>query len=386
MRALFCPLGGPGYVYPMVAVALELRRRGAEVAFATSQEFEPELERARLARIPRSDPDGPSFAVAAWHDPLATAIQEKHVERAIDTLRPDVVVAHQMTQGALMAAERRGLPCALLGFATGLWPAGPGDGAGDAADADDSPRARRLAWRYEGMRDIYNQARALFRLDPITAGPATTPMRGDALLLQSVPEFEIDPLPARTHLVGACLWEPDGADEELARALRPGRPALYVQQARTFDLPRFWPAVVQLCGDDGLLLVASTGRMDGPVGRLPAGAVVREHVPQGRVLPHARAVVCSGNSSAVLGALVHGVPMVLVPGGNEQLDLAEKCAAAGVAEVLAPEEATPEALRAAIGHVTSSPGVRAAVSALREAFARVPGPCRAADVVAGLAS
>ena len=65
--------------------------------------------------------------------------------------------------------------------------------------------------RYHGMMDGLDRARALFGLRPSVRSYTESPLLGDAFL-QSTPTLEgdIDQLPDRVHLVGACVWEPPG--------------------------------------------------------------------------------------------------------------------------------------------------------------------------------
>lgn len=49
------------------------------------------------------------------------------------------------------------------------------------------------------------------------------------------------------------------------------------------------------------------------MGPIPDNTHVEQWVPQGKVLPHAVAVLCLGGSGTVLGALSAGVPLVVCP-------------------------------------------------------------------------
>jgi len=69
-------------------------------------------------------------------------------------------------------------------------------------------------------------------------------------------------------------------------------------------------------------------------GARPANVQIERYVPQKHLLPHCQLVVSHGGSDSVLGALAHGLPMVLLPIGADQPLNAVRCHALGVARVL----------------------------------------------------
>lgn len=382
MRFLFCSFASPGYLYPLTGLALELRARGHQVAFATGPEARPVLEAAEIERIPRGAADGESFRVGVWWRPLAAAIDLKHVEHAAARFAPDALVTHPLCQGALLARERGRIPTAVLGFFAYLWPSPGGSGGAEA----------NRRWRLGECVRIMNGARALFSLPPL-AGGDPAPFLGDLWMLRSVPRLvpELPALPARVHAVGACAWEPaaDAAAgwSALRPALaRPGAPLVYAQPGRTFDGPGFWPQLVEALGGGPLQVVASTGRLDQEAGPIPPNFVARPHVPQGVVARRARVVVSSGSTAPVLAALAHGVPQVVIPSGGETPDNAARLAAAGCALRLPVDGLTPAALRRAVDEAMDSPGMAAAARRLRRDFAAAAGFSAAAGLVERLAA
>lgn len=84
------------------------------------------------------------------------------------------------------------------------------------------------------------------------------------------------------------------------------------------------------------------------------------------MLPRCGAVVCHGGSGSVLGALAHGLPLVMVPMGADQPLNAARCAALGIARVLDALRASPAAARAAVSAVLTAPTYRRAAARLRD--------------------
>jgi MGT family glycosyltransferase len=387
MRFLFCSLASHGFLYPAISIANALRARGHDVAFVTGSAFGKALRVAGFERIPNTDKDECSFQVGLWWEPHSVAEGVKHIEYALRHFAADVLVGQHLTFGPLMVGEHRSLPVAILGPAAYLWPA-------STSLTDGHPQSEaeaRLVWRYGEMMKHYNQARQLFQLPLCNQTYGETPLLGDVFLLQSVRELEenIELLPERVHLVGACLWEPPQSDAEsnaeLSRWLKESeassKPLIYVQPGRSFQDQGFWPYAIEALGYDSVRVAASIGRMDDEVGQIPGNFFVRSHVPQGLVLPRARAVISSGHTTSVLGALTHGLPCVLIPNGSGTEEIAERCHRAGVALCLPHSEVSAEKLIRAVRRVLECSSLRRSAQSLQQAFTKINGPERAADLI-----
>lgn len=373
MRVLLCPIGSRGFVYPMIGIARRLQNSGHEVAFATSIDFEAVIAGAGMERLPRANTDGTSFQLNNWGHPLVVAIQVRHVQHAIERFDPDVLLTSTLALGPLIAGEIADLPVAVLGLATYLWPVAIPGGERRAAD----PQAE---YRHREMTALYNAARGLFGLSPSPASLDASPMLGSVYLLQSVPLLEplTEHLPDRVRLVGSCLHEPAAPDAQLVEWLhsRSDAPApLYVQHGSVFRAgDTFWSGLLAACDELGIRLAASMERHRGaPPDSCDADRLVRGHVPQQPVLEQARGVVCSANTTAVLGALTHGLPLLLFPTGGEQPALSARCLAAGAATTL-PASSDAGDIRTALNRALEGTAQRQAARRLQAAFAQFDGP------------
>ena len=79
----------------------------------------------------------------------------------------------------------------------------------------------------------------------------------------------------------------------------------------------------------------------------------------------------------MIGALTHGLPMVLLPMGADQPLNAARAEALGVAQVLDALEATPGQIERAAVVVMSEPGYRRNAGLIRDEIRALPGPERA---------
>jgi UDP:flavonoid glycosyltransferase YjiC (YdhE family) len=385
MRFLFCSLASPGMLHPHIGLALALRNRGHGVAFVTGPSMAGLLERRGLVRIPRNDKDGDSFRPELSSHPVEMTRQVKHIDYALRRFPADVLVGQQLTLGPLIASELRGVPLAVLGLAAYLWPTG--------TPFESPAHEKFIQGRYEAFSKSYLLTRYMFGLPPLEAADTARSLQGDLFLLRSVAELEgpVATLPPRVHLVGDLPWEAGEEDAELRRwlgeAAAAGEPVLYAQPGRVLDVPGFWRSLVAALEGQPVRVVASVGRPEELPGRAPANFLVRPQVAPEQVLPHARAVLCSSTTAGVLGALTHGKPLLLVPGGGgaELEDLRWRCARAGAALSLDTPGMTPESLRARVRELLESDALRQRAEALRQALARAGGMARAVELLERLA-
>jgi UDP:flavonoid glycosyltransferase YjiC (YdhE family) len=87
------------------------------------------------------------------------------------------------------------------------------------------------------------------------------------------------------------------------------------------------------------------------------------------VLEHASAVVTHAGHGTVMKAMAHGVPVVAMPIGRDQPDVAARVVASGAGLRLRPGSA-PRKVAAAVGRVLNEPGFAAAAGRMAEAIRR----------------
>ncbi|CPR12470.1 glycosyl transferase family protein [Mycobacterium bohemicum DSM 44277] len=132
---------------------------------------------------------------------------------------------------------------------------------------------------------------------------------------------------------------------------------------------------------EGSRLVVS--RLGGPQVPVPPWAVVGLG-RQDDLLTRADVVICGGGHGMVAKTLLAGVPLVVVPGGGDQWEIANRVVRHGSGRLIRP--LTADALAAAVGEVLASPGYREAARAASSSVAGVADPvrvCREALALAG---
>ena len=99
-----------------------------------------------------------------------------------------------------------------------------------------------------------------------------------------------------------------------------------------------------------------------------------EKMRQDDLLSHADLVICGGGHGMLSKTLLAGVPLVVVPGGGDQWELANRVVRQGSARLIRP--LTADTLVAGVVEVLSSPRYREAARRAGESIAEVADPVR----------
>ncbi|MEV1128287.1 glycosyltransferase [Agromyces sp. NPDC049794] len=120
----------------------------------------------------------------------------------------------------------------------------------------------------------------------------------------------------------------------------------------------------------------ATGSTDAAeLGELPAGWLVRDYLPQVRLLRAAAAAVTHGGNNSVTEALGSGVPLVVLPFSTDQFAGAAAVERSGFGVALDPNAASVDDLASAIGQVLGLDAeTRAGLDAMAARQAATPGP------------
>jgi UDP:flavonoid glycosyltransferase YjiC (YdhE family) len=132
------------------------------------------------------------------------------------------------------------------------------------------------------------------------------------------------------------------------------------------------PAIEGLASLDVEVLLALGSAAGTELGPLPPNVHPEPFVDQPAILRMVDLVVHHGGSGTILGALANGTPQLLLPKGADQFLNADLMAAADLAVVLEPAEATPDAIAtvAKVALEEDRPGADAA----RRELAALPHP------------
>jgi UDP:flavonoid glycosyltransferase YjiC (YdhE family) len=379
MKYLFCTHANPGTLGPSVALAKELRARGHEVAFVSAPAAASWLDREGfpyLAEVPNR-PSG--FEHRLWYDSAGIILQCASVIDAVRMFAPDVLVGQQLTIAPYVVHDILDVPLAVIGMAAWMYPTKSGSGLWLLRNESH--------WRHEQFLARVNTARASFDLPPLDSPSGEPLAQADLFLLRSVPglEHSVEDLPSRVHCIGA-LVEPLAAGEANARYPLSG-PCIYVQQGKIFNGPGFLDTVIAGLAGTPYTVIVDSSELDGPLpDPLPPNVWAVSDICVRAALKGVSTVVTTGHSTAVLSALLQGVPLLLFPNGSGTTDIAARCLAAGVAIVADPGSITPSQLREYVETLSSDRRYRSAARGIAGEFASHEAPRIAAELLEKLGS
>ncbi|PXX54635.1 UDP:flavonoid glycosyltransferase YjiC (YdhE family) [Nocardia tenerifensis] len=349
----------PGHAFPAIALCLRFLAAGDEpVLFTAPRWFEAAREAGigvrRLKGLAPRPVDDDADAGRRIHERAAHISTE--ILPDLGAMLPELVVSDVLTAGGGMAAERLGVPWVELSPHPLYLPskALPPIGSGLAPGAGLRGRVRDGVLRTMTARDIRNglrqreHARQLVGLPAADPGPA-------ARLIATLPALEVPrpDWPDNAHVIGPLFWEP--TDTILTPP--PGDTPLVMvapSTAHTGVAGMVETVLDALAGADVRVAISM---LDTPPTVLPPWAAAGLG-RQDELLTHASVVVGGGGHGLLAKSLSAAVPIVTVPGGGDQWELANRAVRQGSSLLVRP--LTTAAVRAAVLEILSDPQFAAA--------------------------
>ncbi len=388
MRLLFCCQSTPGLLLPVLGLARTMKARGHAVCVLTEPDAAELVRNRGLTYLAPTPGRACGLKMADWGLPDAIHAQCAYVLAAARRWRPDTLVGQVFTLGAYAISAAAGLPLAILGGPTFLFPTSESARAAWNSSTSEARAAlTEQQWRHDVFIGLLNLALSFAKAPPVAA-VADTPMQGDLFLLRTIPELEPrQPDHSRVRHVGPCLEPWPEAHAGFASWLAqpsPRRGLLYVQAGRTFNQPSFLPALLAASERLPFRLVADVLRSDESCQKWPEHALACPGISMDMVLPHASCAITSGHGSAALGAASHGVPSLLLPCGSGSEDLARQFVRCGIALSLPNQLASADKLVELISHLHEDGALHQRARDISAAIQRFQGDApyaRAADAL-----
>lgn len=375
----------PGHAFPAIALCRKFAAAGDEPTLLTGVEW---LDTARAAGVPAQELLGLDPTEADDDTDAGAKIHQRAARMAvlntpvIEALAPDLVVSDVITACGGLAAELLGLPWVELNPhplyrpSKGLPPLGSGlaPGVGLRGRARDTVMRALTArsWR-EGLRQ---RARARTGIGLPADDPG--PLRR---LIATLPALEVPrpDWPVEAVLVGPLHFEPTSQ----VLPVPPGDGPVVLVAPSTASTGERGVAEIALDAltpgevlpDGARVVVSRLSGADGPVPPWAAVGLGR----QDELLTRADVVICGGGHGMVAKTLLAGVPMVVVPGGGDQWEIANRVVRQGSAQLVRP--LTAEALATAVREVLGAPTYRTAARRAAATAGQVTDPvqvCRRA--------
>jgi len=379
-----------GHLYPLVPILDELAARGHEIHVRTLAEAVPML----LARGFSAEPISAQVADVAlddWHTrnpqkALAAAVRAfsdrapfdaTDLRASIADVEPDAVIVDVNSWGAVAAAEQWGGP-----FAT-LCPYPIALGSRDVPPYGPGLAPAHGAWgraRDALLRPVVTGALERKMLGPLNAvrGSLSLPELAHAddmfrrpplvLYLTAEPfEYARTDWPDSVVMVGPCAWDPPTDRPRWLDDVEV--PLVLVTTSSEFqDDGRLVTAALEALADEPVHVVATMPAAARGRIRVPANARVEEFLPHGMILDAAVCAVTHGGMGATQKALERGVPVVAVPFGRDQHEVARRLEVSRAGVRLPLRRLSPDRLRAAVAAARSrTDGARRVAAGFRSA-------------------
>jgi vancomycin aglycone glucosyltransferase len=405
MRVILTSHGSTGDIYPVIALAVALRRAGHHVRFATIPIYQREIEAAGIEFLPLC-PNWEQADLSYWMGRLQKIrlplyqLREIYVgalpyitemisrmDQALDDA--DLLVSSYLFPMNRNMAERKGVPFASFAFAHQAIPS-----------PDYPPENLALpAWFPRPLRRLWN--RTLWRVgnvavDTIINGTVAAPLRATGLpkvrnffsepanlVLVAVSENLMRPLAAEIHprfrFTGYCRWQApeDAALDADVTAFTGGErvPVLtfgsMVYDNRRAVMRRFvknWPRGKKIIMQSGWAEFAAPPEC-------PYIKIVGK-VSHDQLFRHASMVVHHGGAGTTASVLYAGVPQIVVPHIGDQEFFGQEVERLGCGFRLA-RKIWPQQLYLATERITADPTYLARAREAREILLKEDGPARA---------
>ena len=389
MRFLFTCIPGLGHFNPMVPLAAALKKAGHVVAFATAPAFAETVSRAGMDHIPAGmDWDErrlletvPELRTVAKIYRGEWMMKNIFLDRSprlmipdlltiIPAWRPDMIIAGSFDYGGPLAAEKLNLPYAnanytirwnpwILKHAVGRSVARLRAEAGLPPDPDMRAFGRYLdlcfappSWTFEAalLRP------ALTRLVRARMLSADLPLRQRMWGLRALVLQRIFALSQRSNpdqaAIAPTTYFIGGSDDRTAPSPplpawleeMPRQPTIFVSLGTVLsaEYPDIFDEILAGLRDQPINLIMTMGGSDDPArfGPQPPNVRIVRFITQDELrllLPHVDLCINHAGYSSVMEALIHGIPLVLLPLVSDAPMNTQMCLSNGVTPQLPPE-------------------------------------------------
>jgi len=408
----FC-FPGSGHINPMTALCRALELRGHSVVLFGIADTEQRVRAAGIEFHQIGARDYPPGTLKALDDRLGqlsgmaamrfTLERVKNTARmtfrdspaAIREARVDALLIDE-TDMSGSVAEHLGIPFVSIAIVPPFlnddgvppfyfgWPAG----RGWFSQFRNRMARRLLTWITKPFAKLLNEQRAEWGLKPVLRATDSLSRIAQVAQLPRALEFESAQGPDILHYTGpwvdatqrppvAFPW--DRLDEGAG-----GRPLVYASLGTLQNgMEPVFRTIAEACAGLPLQLVLSLGGgMEAEqLGKLAGDPLVVRFAPQLELIKRAKVVITHAGINTALEALHEGVPMVMIPLGNDQPGVAARVAARGAGVVVPRKKLNAERLRRAVQIVLEDPSYRERAQELSRKLREIDGPAMAAEII-----
>lgn len=416
MRIVLSNIGTFGDINPLIAVALELKRRGHVPVMALPNVYRPKIEPLGLefhALRPDIDPTntllvemiydvkkGTETGLREFLFPVLRQTYDDLLYAATKPARADLLLLGELNYAGPIVAEVTGIPWAsyvlapfsfFSAFDPPVLPPFP-----KLARADKAPgmgRAMRRLARFVTRKwpePVYELRRELGL--PRGKNPIFDAKHSPNLVLAlfshvlGVPQKD---WPEHTLITGFCFYDADAGNaalpEKLEKFLKAGEaPVVFtLGSAAVLAAGDFYEQSAKAAkklGVRAVLLIGSDTR-NRPKGELPDSICVAEYAPYSKLFGRVSLAVHQGGVGTTAQCLRAGRPMLIMPYSHDQPDNARRMRRMGVARVIQRSGYKPWRVARRVSAMLAEPEFEARSRAVAEEVAQENGVKTACDAL-----
>ncbi len=417
MRIVLSNIGTLGDINPLIAIALELKRRGHQPVMALPAVFEPRVRPLGLefhAVRPDIDPTnnalvemiydvkhGTEHGLRNFLFPSLRQTYEDLLHAATQPVHADLLLLGELNYAGPVVADVTGIPWASYVLAPLSF-----FSAFDPPVLPPYPRLARADKAVPGMgRVIRRLARFTTRHwpEPIFElrhevglergrNPLFDAKHSPYLVLalfSRVLGVEQKDWPANTHITGFCYYDSDSGNANLSPHLEEflghGEPPVVftLGSAAALAAGKFYDHSARAAIRAGLraVLLIGTDPRNRPAQPLPKSICVAEYAPYSAVFSRAAMVVHQGGVGTTAQCLRAGKPMLIMPYSHDQPDNARRMRRLKVARVIKRSDYTPLRVARKIRSILEEPKFARRAQSVAKRLAHEDGVKTACDAL-----
>ena len=365
MRILFINLPYHGHVIPTIGLVQELMKAGHQVTYLMPHDWETQI----------SD-SGAEFLGYENNPQLDKQIRNAFFKAEEVISSYDLVLYEQFFFVGKHLAEKHGKKCVRIFTA----PATNKElmrafiSSGGPMGIFRLPLIGTL-WTMDAVKGLGIELKCRNWLDEIVENPPDCNL---VYTLRFFQPFSEDFPEAQFHFIGPSVYD---RKEEDFPAL--AKPEIYISIGTILKGgENFFRACLEAFEKENVTVVLSVGSFDiSRLKHIPENFVIRNRVPQIAVLKQAGLFVTHGGMNSVSEAMVHGVPMVVIPFVSDQPVNARQVEKLGLGKVLDYKTITANALRDAAFAVMEDRQIQENLRKIQAEIAKAPGNRGAVKIV-----